>query len=60
MWMAESLCCPLETITTLLLGYSPIQNKKLKKKKSYPALKKYKALGKHRSGLVIHQKFTTT
>ena len=27
---AESLCCPLETITTLLIGYTPIQNKKFK------------------------------
>ena len=26
--MAESLCCPPETITTLLIGYTPIQNKK--------------------------------
>ena len=31
--MAESLHCSPETITTLLIGYSPIQNKKLKKKK---------------------------
>ena len=34
--MDESLCCPPETITTLLTGYMPIQNKnynKLKKKK---------------------------
>ena len=30
--MAESLCCPFETITTLLIGYAPIQNKKFKKK----------------------------
>ena len=22
--MAESLCCPLEAITTLLIGYTPI------------------------------------
>ena len=57
--MAESLCCPLETITALLLGYIPIQNKKLKKKR-HSALEKYKALGKHRSGLVIPQKFMTT
>jgi hypothetical protein len=28
--MAESLCCPPETITTLLMGYVPKQNKKLK------------------------------
>jgi len=33
--MAESLCYSPETITTLLIGYTPIQNKnfKLKKKK---------------------------
>ena len=29
--MAESLCCPPETITTLLINYTPIQDKKLKK-----------------------------
>ena len=23
-YMAESLCCPPETITTLLIGYTPI------------------------------------
>ena len=28
---AESLCCSPETITTLLISYTPIQNKKLKK-----------------------------
>ena len=32
--MAESLCCSPETITTLLIGYTPIQHKKLKKKRS--------------------------
>ena len=31
--MAESLCCSHETNTTLLISYTPIQNKKLKKKK---------------------------
>ena len=31
--MAESLHCLPETITTLLIGYTPIQNKTLKKKK---------------------------
>ena len=40
--MAESLCYPSETITTLLTGYTPIQNKKLKKRicisVSYPSL----------------------
>ena len=29
--MAESLCCPPETITTLLINYTPFQDKKLKK-----------------------------
>ena len=28
-WMAESLCCPSETNTTLLMGYTAIRNKKL-------------------------------
>ena len=28
--MAESLCCSPETTTTLLIGYTPIQNKKFK------------------------------
>ena len=31
--MAESLCCSPETITTLLIGYTPVQNKKCKLKK---------------------------
>ena len=31
--MAESLCCPPEIITTLLISYTPTQNKKFKKKK---------------------------
>ena len=30
--MAESLCCPPETITALLIGYAPIENKKLEQK----------------------------
>ena len=29
--MAESLCCSPETITTLLIGFTPIQNKKFLK-----------------------------
>ena len=28
--MAESFCCSPETITTLLISYNPIQNKKFK------------------------------
>ena len=30
-YTAESLCHPLETIMTLLISYTPIQNKKVKK-----------------------------
>ena len=30
--MAESLCCPPETITTLLISYTPIKNKQFLKK----------------------------
>ena len=29
--MAESLGCTPEMVTTLLIGYTPVQNKKLKK-----------------------------
>ena len=31
--LAESLCCLPETITTLLIGYTPIQNEQFKEKK---------------------------
>ena len=34
----ESLCCSLEIITTLLIGYTPIQNEKFKKKTWVPRL----------------------
>ena len=33
--MTESLHCSPETITTLLIGYTPIQNKMLKKEKRF-------------------------
>ena len=36
--MAESLRCSPETLPALLIGYAPIQNKKLKKKKIMPLL----------------------
>ena len=39
--MAESLCCLPETVTTLLIGYVPKQNKKLKKKKNPFLLMKF-------------------
>ena len=29
--MAESLCCPPKTITTLLISYTPIENTELEK-----------------------------
>ena len=32
--MTESLCCSPETTTTLLIGYTPIQNKSLKFEKT--------------------------
>ena len=34
---AESFCCPPETVTTLLIGYAPIQNKKFKKRERDPS-----------------------
>jgi len=33
---AESLCCPPETITTLINGYTPMQNKQFKKETKPP------------------------
>ena len=33
--MAESLCCSPEAIITLLLGYTPIQNKSFKNLKEF-------------------------
>ena len=35
MRVAESLCCSPETITALLISYTPIQNKKKKVKKNF-------------------------
>ena len=42
--MAGSLCCSPETTATLLIGYTPVQNKKLKvwrgeKKIQHPQLR---------------------
>ena len=42
--MAESFSCPLETITTLLISYTPIQNKKLKKLNNYKKLWRFRVL----------------
>lgn len=35
-WMAKSICCPPETIITLLIRYTPIQNKFFLKKALQP------------------------
>ena len=40
--MAESLCCPTETITTLLIGYTPKQNKSLKQQQQQKTSLLYK------------------
>ena len=40
--MAEALHCLPETITTLLISYTPIQNKKVLKKKMTSKMKKKK------------------
>ena len=52
-WMAESLCCPLETATTWLISYTPIQNKKFKKYKIKTIFKKIK-IYKLREPLFLH------
>ena len=59
--MAESLRCSLETNTTLLVGYTPKQNKKLKKEKQAGASTKQGLLrrllrSKERETLVREQK----
>ena len=36
--MAESLCCSLESISTLLIGYTPKQNKKFNKNAHFTTL----------------------
>ena len=38
---AQPSCCSTETITTLLIGYTLIQNKKLKTIKQYEQVRKY-------------------
>ena len=54
--VAESLCCPPETITTLLTGYMPRQNvfgvKKLKLKKEMSLWKLFIEFNYKRSFLV--------
>ena len=40
--MAESFCCSSETITTLVISYTPIQSKNLKKKKPHSYFKMFK------------------
>ena len=54
--MAESLCCPPETITTLLISYTLIQNKKLKKRTPRKLLDSGAGLGDfcHNQDCLIH------
>ena len=54
--MAESLCRPPETITTLLIGYTPIQNKKVKKENTQKVARQWGWLGKfcHNQDCLIH------
>ena len=66
--MAKSLHCSLETITTLLVSYTPIQNKKfkkIKKNKSQCTIvkelyskKKKKIVSVHRHKLLSYIKVT--
>ena len=55
MYMDESLCCPSETVTTLLDGHTPIQNKSLikelkKVKKSLKFILTCNSLRDYRNG----------
>ena len=58
--MTESLCCSPETITTLLISYTPIQNKKFFKKERKNA-RFENGLCNHRTGETrhIHKKWLT-
>ena len=47
--LAESLCCPPETVTTLLIGYIPIQNNKFFKRKKMLSIKKKKERKKEKT-----------
>ena len=47
--MAESLRCLSEAITTLSIGYTPMRNKKLFKKKRKYKKKKKKSMGAFRA-----------
>ena len=47
--MVGSLCCPPKTITTLLIDYTPIQNKKFKKNRERENMCLYKK-GKRKEG----------
>ena len=52
--MTESLCCLPETITTLLIYYTPLQNKKLKKKKKETTCQRSKHRFYRWSGKIPH------
>ena len=59
LWMAESLCCPPEIITTLVIYCTPIQNKKLKKEKLICYIRVY-ILKRNPGFSFIHVVFNTT
>ena len=59
LWMAESLCCPPEIITTLVIYYTPIRNKKLRKEKLICYIRVY-ILKRNPVFSFIHVVFNTT
>ena len=50
---AESLHCLPETITTLLIGYTPVQNKNFKKKKEKESVKEHLLSGRYVPGTIL-------
>ena len=52
--MAESFCCPPETIKTLFIGYSPIQNEKFKTNKKI-FKQNLHSMGEKKKSAVVYQ-----
>ena len=55
--VAESLCCPPETITAFLIDYTPVQNYKLQKKQRVSPMLKRKRIMRY-DGVRIRQNTT--
>ena len=55
--MSEALCCPPEAITTLLMGYIPVSNKKLKTKQKRQ-VQLWRECGRHSPGVTKVEKIT--